>query len=213
MITRKVGPALAAGLHRRRQTGLRRRRSPRWRWPCSAERAGVPKGVFNVVTGSAADIGGELTSNPTVRKISFTGSTAVGKVLMAQCAADGQEGLARAGRQRPLHRVRRCRSGRRGGGRDRLEVPKHGTDVRVRQPLARAGDRVRRVRGSVWAVRSTLEGRCGPRRGRHAGPAHRHGRGRKGREPRARRRSARAPRSRGADTAPPPVAGSSCRRC
>ena len=52
-----------------------------------AERAGVPKGVFNVITGSASDIGGELTSNGTVRKLSFTGSTEVGKVLMAQCAA------------------------------------------------------------------------------------------------------------------------------
>ena len=51
-----------------------------------AERAGIPKGVFNVVTGSAAEIGGELTSNPIVRKLSFTGSTEVGKMLMAQCA-------------------------------------------------------------------------------------------------------------------------------
>jgi succinate-semialdehyde dehydrogenase/glutarate-semialdehyde dehydrogenase len=52
-----------------------------------AERAGVPKGVVNVVTGSATEIGGELTTSPVVRKISFTGSTAVGKVLMAQCAS------------------------------------------------------------------------------------------------------------------------------
>jgi succinate-semialdehyde dehydrogenase/glutarate-semialdehyde dehydrogenase len=50
-------------------------------------RAGVPPGVFNVVTGSAAEIGRELTSNPVVRKISFTGSTAIGKVLMAQSAS------------------------------------------------------------------------------------------------------------------------------
>jgi succinate-semialdehyde dehydrogenase/glutarate-semialdehyde dehydrogenase len=51
-----------------------------------AERAGVPKGVFNVLTGSASEIGGELTSNPVVRKLSFTGSTETGKLLMAQCA-------------------------------------------------------------------------------------------------------------------------------
>jgi succinate-semialdehyde dehydrogenase/glutarate-semialdehyde dehydrogenase len=54
-----------------------------------AERAGVPPGVFNVVTGDAGDapvIGGELTSNPAVRKLGFTGSTAVGKLLMEQCA-------------------------------------------------------------------------------------------------------------------------------
>src|SRR3984957_1031372 len=50
------------------------------------ERAGVPKGVFNVITGSPVEIGGELTSNPIVRKLSFTGSTEVGKLLMAQCA-------------------------------------------------------------------------------------------------------------------------------
>jgi succinate-semialdehyde dehydrogenase/glutarate-semialdehyde dehydrogenase len=50
------------------------------------ERAGIPKGVLNIVTGSASAIGGELTSNPAVRKLSFTGSTAVGKILMEQCA-------------------------------------------------------------------------------------------------------------------------------
>ncbi|HEY9095111.1 MAG TPA: aldehyde dehydrogenase family protein, partial [Hydrogenophaga sp.] len=52
-----------------------------------AERAGVPDGVLSVVTGSAGDIGGELTSNPTVRKVSFTGSTKVGRELMRQSAA------------------------------------------------------------------------------------------------------------------------------
>jgi succinate-semialdehyde dehydrogenase/glutarate-semialdehyde dehydrogenase len=85
MITRKVGPALAAGC----TTVVK----PASQTPFSAlalgvlaERAGVPKGVLNVITGSATDIGGELTSNPIVRKISFTGSTAVGKVLMAQSA-------------------------------------------------------------------------------------------------------------------------------
>jgi succinate-semialdehyde dehydrogenase/glutarate-semialdehyde dehydrogenase len=85
MITRKVGPALAAGC-----TVVAK---PASQTPFSAlalaalaERAGVPQGVFNVVTGPAAEVGGELTSNPAVRKISFTGSTAVGKLLMAQCA-------------------------------------------------------------------------------------------------------------------------------
>jgi succinate-semialdehyde dehydrogenase/glutarate-semialdehyde dehydrogenase len=52
-----------------------------------ADRAGFPAGVLNIVTGSAREIGGELTANPTVRKLSFTGSTAVGKLLMQQCAA------------------------------------------------------------------------------------------------------------------------------
>ena len=51
-----------------------------------AQRAGIPAGVFNVVTGDAVAIGGEFTGNDKVRKLSFTGSTPVGKLLMAQCA-------------------------------------------------------------------------------------------------------------------------------
>jgi succinate-semialdehyde dehydrogenase / glutarate-semialdehyde dehydrogenase len=85
MITRKAGPALAAGC-----TMVVK---PAEQTPFSAlalcelaERAGVPKGVYSCVTGDAQAIGGELTSNPTVRKLSFTGSTEVGKLLMAQCA-------------------------------------------------------------------------------------------------------------------------------
>jgi succinate-semialdehyde dehydrogenase/glutarate-semialdehyde dehydrogenase len=86
MITRKAGPAIAAGC-----TVVLK---PASQTPFSAlalaelaERAGVPKGVFNVITGAAKDIGGELTQNPIVRKLSFTGSTETGKVLMAQCAS------------------------------------------------------------------------------------------------------------------------------
>jgi len=85
MITRKVGPALAAGctmvLKPAEQTPL-----SALALAVLAERAGVPKGVFNVVTGDARAIGGELTSSPVVRKLSFTGSTEVGRLLMAQCA-------------------------------------------------------------------------------------------------------------------------------
>lgn len=85
MITRKAGPAIAAGC-----TVVLK---PASQTPFSAlalaelaERAGVPQGVFNVITGAASEIGGELTSHPTVRKLSFTGSTETGKLLMAQCA-------------------------------------------------------------------------------------------------------------------------------
>src|SRR5215510_8086971 len=85
MITRKAGPAIAAGC-----TVVLK---PASQTPFSAlalaelaERAGIPKGVFNVVTGSAGEIGSELTSNPIVKKLSFTGSTEVVKLLMAQCA-------------------------------------------------------------------------------------------------------------------------------
>jgi succinate-semialdehyde dehydrogenase/glutarate-semialdehyde dehydrogenase len=86
MITRKAGPALAAGC-----TMVCK---PATQTPYSAlalaelaARAGIPKGVFNVITGSAAAIGGEMTANPTVRKLTFTGSTEIGKKLMVQCAA------------------------------------------------------------------------------------------------------------------------------
>ncbi len=86
MITRKVAPALAVGC------GIVLK--PAAETPLSAlalaelaERAGVPAGLFSVVTGSDAPaIGGEMTSNPTVKKVTFTGSTPVGKLLMRQCA-------------------------------------------------------------------------------------------------------------------------------
>ncbi len=85
MITRKAGPALAAGCPMVCK--------PATQTPYSAlalavlaERAGVPGGIFSVVTGSSAAIGAEVTSNPTVRKLTFTGSTAVGKLLMQQSA-------------------------------------------------------------------------------------------------------------------------------
>ncbi|EFN7492231.1 aldehyde dehydrogenase family protein [Escherichia coli] len=87
MITRKAGPALAAGC-----TMVLK---PASQTPFSALalaelaiRAGVPTGVFNVVTGSAGAVGNELTSNPLVRKLSFTGSTEIGRQLMEQCAKD-----------------------------------------------------------------------------------------------------------------------------
>ncbi|AXS81017.1 NAD-dependent succinate-semialdehyde dehydrogenase [Dechloromonas sp. HYN0024] len=85
MITRKVAPALAAGC----PVVVK----PAEATPLSAlalavlaEQAGFPAGVFNVVTGQPAAIGGELCANPIVRKLSFTGSTGVGRLLMAQCA-------------------------------------------------------------------------------------------------------------------------------
>jgi succinate-semialdehyde dehydrogenase/glutarate-semialdehyde dehydrogenase len=85
MLTRKVGPALAAGCAMVVK--------PATQTPFSAlafaelaTRAGVPKGLLSVITGASADIGGEMTRNPTVRKLSFTGSTEVGRTLMRQSA-------------------------------------------------------------------------------------------------------------------------------
>ena len=87
MITRKAGPALAAGC-----TMVLK---PASQTPYSAlalaalaTRADIPADVFSVVTGSAGDIGSELTGNPIVRKLSFTGSTEIGRQLMAECAQD-----------------------------------------------------------------------------------------------------------------------------
>jgi succinate-semialdehyde dehydrogenase/glutarate-semialdehyde dehydrogenase len=86
MISRKAAPALAAGC----PVVVK----PASQTPFSAlalawlaDQAGIPPGVFNVVTGPAAEIGAEMTANPLVRKLSFTGSTAVGKILMRDCAA------------------------------------------------------------------------------------------------------------------------------
>ena len=85
MITRKAGAALAAGCTMVIKPALET--------PYSAlalcelaERAGIPAGVLNVVTGNSRAIGGEMTSNPIVRKLSFTGSTEIGRLLMEQCA-------------------------------------------------------------------------------------------------------------------------------
>jgi succinate-semialdehyde dehydrogenase/glutarate-semialdehyde dehydrogenase len=86
MLARKIGPAIAAGCtavvkpaSQTPYSGLA--------WGALAEEVGIPAGVVNVVTGSASEIGDELTSNPLVKKITFTGSTEVGKILMAKAAA------------------------------------------------------------------------------------------------------------------------------
>ena len=101
MITRKAGPALAAGC-----TMVVK---PASQTPLSAlalvvlaERAGVPKGVLSVITGSASAIGGEMTSNPIVRKVTFTGSTEIGKKLMVQSASTVKRTSMELGGNAPL---------------------------------------------------------------------------------------------------------------
>ncbi|MEQ1541996.1 MAG: NADP-dependent succinate-semialdehyde dehydrogenase [Novosphingobium sp.] len=85
MITRKAGPALAAGCPMVIKPAAQTPYSA-LALAALAEEAGIPKGVLSVVTGSASAIGGEMTANPTVRKLSFTGSTEIGKLLMRQSA-------------------------------------------------------------------------------------------------------------------------------
>ncbi|MCL1621122.1 NAD-dependent succinate-semialdehyde dehydrogenase [Ralstonia pseudosolanacearum] len=87
MMTRKVGPALAAGCAMVVKPALETPYSA-LAFAELAARAGVPAGLLSIVTGDAQGIGGELTTNPVVRKLSFTGSTAVGRLLMRQCADD-----------------------------------------------------------------------------------------------------------------------------
>ena len=172
MITRKAGPAIAAGC-----TVVLK---PASQTPFSAlalaelaERAGVPKGVFNVVTGSA----GRNRRRADVE--SHRPEAVVHRFDRSRQAADDavrrhrEEAVARARRQRAVHRVRRCGSRCGGGGGDCVEVPEHGPDLRVREPDLRAGRRLRRVCGEAGGVGEEAE--AGPRaRGwSDAGSAHR----------------------------------------
>ena len=101
MITRKAGPALAAGC----PIVLKPASSTPYTATALvelADRAGVPAGVMNILSGSAQAIGGEMTRNPTVRKLSFTGSTEIGKELMAQCAGTIKKVSLELGGNAPL---------------------------------------------------------------------------------------------------------------
>ena len=108
MITRKAAPALAAGctmvVKPASQTPLTALALAEL-----AERAGVPAGVFNVVVGGAREIGAELTGNPLVRKVTFTGSTEVGPAAAGPVGGDDQEDVDGAGRERPDPGLRRRR--------------------------------------------------------------------------------------------------------
>ncbi|MGU7771547.1 NAD-dependent succinate-semialdehyde dehydrogenase [Burkholderia sp. MR1-5-21] len=85
MLARKIGPALAAGCTIVAKPATQTPYSG-LAWGVLAEQVGIPRGVLNIITGSAREIGAELTSNPVVKKITFTGSTEVGKILMRQSA-------------------------------------------------------------------------------------------------------------------------------
>ena len=148
MIPRKAGPALAAGC-----TMVLK---PASATPLSAlalaelaDRAGLPAGVFGVVPGSASVVGDELATNPTVRKLTFTGSTEVGKQLMAKCAGTVKKVSLELGGNAPLIVFDDADLDARRRGRDRLEVPQHRPDLRLREPDPRPGRDPRRVRGAV----------------------------------------------------------------
>lgn len=86
MLARKIGPALAAGCTTVVKPASQTPYSA-LAWGVLAEEAGFPRGVVNIVTGSAGEIGDEICANPLVRKLTFTGSTGVGKILIQKCAA------------------------------------------------------------------------------------------------------------------------------
>lgn len=86
MLARKIGPALASGCTAVVKPATQTPYSGLV-WGALCEEVGIPKGVVNILTGSAAEIGGELTRNPLIRKITFTGSTEIGKLLIKQSAS------------------------------------------------------------------------------------------------------------------------------
>ena len=194
MITRKAGPALAAGC-----TMVLK---PATQTPFSAlalaelaQRAGIPPGVFNVVTGSADGNRRRDDQQPDGAQAHLHGLHGDRQETHGAVRRNGQEIVPRARRQCALHRVRRRRSGRGGAGCDREQVPQHRADLRVRQPAARAGRGVRGVRpqagrgGRQVAGRRWTEGRDRSR------PAHRLQGRRESRGARGRRGRPRAPRS------------------
>lgn len=86
MLARKIAPALAAGCTIVAKPAMQTPYSG-LAWGALAEQVGIPKGVINILTGDARSIGAEFTGNPAVRKVTFTGSTGIGKLLMAQSAS------------------------------------------------------------------------------------------------------------------------------
>ena len=156
MVTRKSAPALAVGctmiLKPAEQTPL-----SALAVAALAEEAGVPAGVFSVVTGDAADapvIGGELTSNPLVRKLGFTGSTEVGKLLMRQCADQVKKVSLELGGNAPFIVFDDADLERRGRVCARLQVPQLGPDLHLGEPDARPGRDLRRVPRALHGSRS-----------------------------------------------------------
>ncbi len=85
MLARKIGPAIAAGCTAVAKPATQTPYSG-IAWGILCEMAGIPAGVVNILTGSASEIGGEITRNPHVKKVTFTGSTEIGKLLLKQCA-------------------------------------------------------------------------------------------------------------------------------
>ena len=151
-MTRKVGAALAAGC-----TTVCK---PATATPLSAfamaelaERAGIPAGVINVLAGRTGAIGDELTSNPIVRKLTFTGSTEVGKKLVADCAETMKRTSMELGGNAPFIVFDDADLDAAVQGDARQQVPQRRPDLRLRQPHPGAGQRHGGVLRESWPRR------------------------------------------------------------
>ncbi len=182
MVTRKSAPALAVGctmvLKPAEQTPL-----SALAIAALAEEAGVPAGVFSVVTGDAEDapaIGAEMTSNPLVRKLGFTGSTEVGKLLMRQCADQVKKVSLELGGNAPFIVFDDADLDIAVTSAHRLQVPELRADLHLGEPDARPGRDLRRVPRALHRRGRGAEGRRRVRRRRPGRPAHRRARARQG---------------------------------
>jgi succinate-semialdehyde dehydrogenase/glutarate-semialdehyde dehydrogenase len=203
MITRKVAPALAAGC-----TMVVK---PAEQTPLSAlalawlgQQAGIPPGVLNIVTGEPVAIGGELTSNPKVLKLSFTGSTEVGRLLMAQCAPTIKKMSLELGGNAPFIVFDDADLDAAVAGAMASKYRNTGQTCVCSQPLPGAGRRARGLRAEARRRGGRAQGRRRAGGGRDARPADRRrgpgqGRGTAGRcrrQGRARALRRQAPRAR-----------------
>ena len=141
MVTRKAAPALAAGcpfiLKPAEQSPLTALLLAQL-W----EQAGGPKGVFQVLPAlDPVPLSQVLITDPRIRKLTFTGSTDVGRLLYAQAAQTLEARLPGAGRQRAVPRLRGRGHGEGGQGGRLLQVPQHGPDLHLHEPRPRAGSR------------------------------------------------------------------------
>jgi hypothetical protein len=169
MITRKVAPALAAGctivVKPSEETPL-----TALALGALAEQAGLPAGVLNIVTGDPQAIGDALCASPVVRKLSFTGSTAVGRLLMAQCAPTVKRLSLELGGNAPFIVFDDADLDAAVEGAIASQVPQQRPDLRVRQPLHRAVRHSRRLHGPAGRRSRKAEGGQRPRNRRGAGP-------------------------------------------
>ena len=138
MITRKVGPALAAGCPMIVK--------PAEPTPLSAlalavlaEEAGIPGGVFQVITGDPREIGGAICDSPVVSKLSFTGSTEVGRILMRQCADTIKKLSLELGGNAPFIVFDDADLDAAVEGAIASKYPQRRTDLRLCQPILRSG--------------------------------------------------------------------------